>query len=133
MLFMVFLENGEYRDSGQIFFFLNAHNIFYLSPRARAHIILKHHTVQFLCGHGIAEVCEEVTGVGVVDQHGHRANHHGQVDKVLPAETTPDLRLVAGAAEHHRHVDGRVEQERPGQQGQRGGGEEEEEEEGEGR
>lgn len=85
--------------------------------------------MQFLRGHGITEVCEEVAGVGVVDQHGHRADHHGQVDKVLPAEATPDFRLVAGAAEHHRHVDGRVEQERPGQQGQRGGGEEGEEEE----
>ena len=72
---------------------------------------------------------QEVAGVGVVDQHGHRADHHGQVHKVLPAEATSDLGLVAGAAEHHRHVDGRVEEERPGLQGERGGDEEEEEEE----
>lgn len=71
---------------------------------------------------------QKVAGVGVVDQHGHRADHHGQVHKVLPAEATSDLGLVAGAAEHHRHVDGRVEEERPGLQGERGGDEEEEEE-----
>lgn len=78
--------------------------------------------------HGITEMCQQVAGVGVVDQHSYWADHHGQVDKVLPAETTSDFALVAGAAEHHRHVDGRVDEERPGLQQQRGADEEEEEE-----
>lgn len=89
--------------------------------------------MQLLCCHGVTEVRQKVAGVGVVDQHGHRADYHGQVHKVLPTETAADLGLVAGAAEHHRHVDGRVEQERPSLQGQRGGDEEEEREEEEGR
>ena len=78
---------------------------FYLSVVTNTHIILKHDSVQLLRCHGIAEASQQVTGVGVVDQHGHWADHHGHVHKVLPAETTSDLILVAGAAEHHRHVD----------------------------
>lgn len=78
--------------------------------------------------HGFAEACQQVAGVGVIDQHGHWADHNGQVDKVFPAETTSDLILVAGATEHHRHIDGRVEEEWPGLQGERGGDEEQEEE-----
>lgn len=74
-------------------------------------------------------MCQKVAGVGVIDQHSYWADHHRQVNKILPAEATSDLGLVAGAAEHHRHVDGRVEQERPGLQGKRRGYKEEQEEE----
>lgn len=74
-------------------------------------------------------MCQKVTRVGVIDQHSYWADHHRQVNKILPAEATSDLSLVAGAAEHHRHVDGRVEQERPGLQGKRRGHKEEQEEE----
>lgn len=89
--------------------------------------------MQLLCCHGVTQVCEKVTGIGVIDQHRHRADHYREVHKVFPAEATPDLGLVAGAAEHHRHVDGRVEEQRPGRQWEQRGGEEDEEEEEEGR
>lgn len=104
-------------------------NHFYLSAGTPAYIILKHHAVQSLCCHGIAEARQQVAGVCVVDQHSHGADHHGQIDKVFPTETTSDLILVAGAAEHHCYVDGRVKEERPGVQGERGGDEEQKEEE----
>ncbi|TNN52723.1 hypothetical protein EYF80_037103 [Liparis tanakae] len=104
-------------------------NPVHLSVGPGAHVVLEHHAVELLHRHGVAEARQQVPGVGVVDQHGHGADHDGQVHKVFPAETTFDLILVAGAAEHHGHVDGGVEEERPGLQRERRGGEEEEKEE----
>lgn len=107
----------------------NAWAAFHLSVSAGANIILKHHAMQLLHCHGITEACQQITWVGVIDQHSHGADHYWQVDKVFPTKTTSDFILVAGAAEHHCHVDGRVEEERPGLKGERGGDEEEEKEE----
>lgn len=104
-------------------------NYSYLSAGTRAHIILKHHTVQLFRCHGIAETCQQVTRVGVIDQHRYRADHYGKVDKILSTETTSNLILVARAAEHHRDIDGRVQEERPSLQRKRGGDKEEKEEE----
>lgn len=101
-------------------------NTFYLNSCSWAHIVLKHNTVQPLRWHRITQAGQQVTWVGVIDQHSHRADHHRQIDKVFPAESTPHFILVAGATENHRHINGRVEQQRPGLQWL-GGPEEEEE------